>query len=1102
MEPTDIDNKPRFYKRPTLIAKKSRESIAPAESPAESDAEPPASTDIYVKYNFAIDGRDENGKYDLTSNGSPIFNNYVELDGVDDYLSVGIDFEVKTLSFWFNLSNVNNDNYLLSFDSNFYIKVNSNSLDFQFQPYIQNNCNISKDFFNDIWYNLALTSNNTNYDIYLNNTKLPETIIYNDLSSSTLNIGAYINNGDIKYLNGKIADLRLYNTIKTEDKINTIYNEYNYVNIYTHIPEEDIEYDFSGIATFQDWINKADSHNIETFNFYRGMDYLYNVLSSDNNVLDNFVSIQCTTTIYKEYIGLLLELPTTHNYVEFTITPRGTQSPTNYTMFIDTLEKLDQDIFISNEDKNYKFEDNTEKFNEEYYYFAQFNATSSVTKKYNYKPGHYLKITTSYSYTNFDPNIKITLKKNYTEYPNLTFNENELFDILVVGGGGGGGYNAGGGGGAGGLVYGSNIILDHTNVHNIKVGKGGIGGIGDIGGIGEVSSTNGSDTTFGNIIAMGGGGGVDNYGVGNIGGSGGGSSAGDRAQENSVGGSKAQINKFTIGTEILVGYGNNGGVGRTEEFGGATRSAGGGGGAGSSGNTSGNYETDNGQSSRIDYGGDGGVGRQYDITGTNQYYAGGGGGGIHNNSQSGFPGNGGSGGGGNGGQPNESGKDGVDGTGSGGGGCGGYSGKGGNGGSGIVIIKKVSTDPPATGTLTLDIVNDLDSGYTLDSSISSNYTNITKIILNVNANIYRNDKPENYGKAGLIINLDSLTNLAELELNINPSKGIYGGPGSPGTSDNLEGGLGGNPIKIIGNRDISISYTEGAKLFKGGNGGNYTDWNDEVEIELMYAFGRTDTNIRPDPKPIIKIPNTDGLIGEFFNGNKKVKYNYNIIFEKTHTIGTSLDIVYGNIYKVNDADTERNIFNDENVYKIVFDSTSRTIYIHFVNKPAEGTDMTLFVMNTLSETPTDITQIVFNNNHSIIYDFSHITSLAEWDSYASDNGFNSTFDAGFQEASSIYYAGVWYHGTDTGFISKEIPTGYNKLRVEYQALWDNTVSIYITENAITTEIGDITKTARDTATVAEGLKIFETDINSTTDKYLTIAERYSTLKNNLKIVFY
>jgi hypothetical protein len=147
---------------------------------------------------------------------------------------------------------------------------------------------------------------------------------------------------------------------------------------------------------------------------------------------------------------------------------------------------------------------------------------------------------------------------------------------------------------------------------------------------------------------------------------------------------------------------------------------------------------------------------------------------------------------------------------------------------------------------------------------------------------------------------------------------------------------------------------------------------------------------------------------------------------------------------------------------------------------------------------------VFDNNYPIIYDFSHITSLDEWNSYAPDNGFNSTFDAGFQESSSIYYTGVWTHGEATGFISKEIPTGYNKLRVEYQALWEDStpdiadaVSIYIT-----TGEGDITETAKDTVTVEEGLKIFETDIDPTTDKYLTIAERYSTLSNNLKIVFY
>jgi hypothetical protein len=1370
MEPIAIENRPNFYKRPTLIVREPRESIA-AKDYSIVEEEPGTNGGIYLQYKFEENGNEEkNGSYNLTPNGSPNFSNYVELDG-DDYLSVGINFEVKTLSFWFNLNNANTDNYLLSFDSNFNIKVNSNSLDFQTDN--ENNCNISKDFYNNMWYNLALTSNNENYDIYLNNTKLPETIIYKDLSSSTLNIGAYItdelqiekyttsitieshsmvvinnnmyvfggttsnkfykintdgtieektlngntdnipstrskhsmvaigsniyifggkNDGidfddfykidtttynstkielqptdgnsdnkpsarsghsmvainsniyiyggydnfqgiffddfykidttssnctkielqptdgtkptersghsmvaiesniyifgghyanffddfykidtttnisteielqpidgnsdnrpskrtghsmvaigtniyifggmyadgnselyndlykidingnskkisfnaesiteryfhtmvvldnnfyiyggknidgntvilndlvkiptDIKYLNGKIADLRLYNTIKTEDEINTIYNEYNYVNIYTHILEEDIEYDFSSVATFQGWINKANSHNIQCFNFKQGRATDFNVLSGTNDVPNNFMYIECDSTIYKDFSGLLLELPTTHNYVEFTSTSRSSLN-NEYIMFIDTIEKLDQDIFISNEDKNYRFEDNIEKFNEEYYYFAQFSsASSSVTKKYNYKPGHYLKIINSYTGTRFNPNIKITLKKNYTEYTNLTFNENALFDILVVGGGGAGGRNkntnnrGGGGGGAGGLIHLQNYNISSGN-YVIKVGNGGK----------KTSSigNNGQNSSFYNLIAMGGGGGGSGNNEvvpdcnGRSGGSGGG--GGD------TGG---------IGGTSIINQGFNGGNAKTD-----TESVGGGGGGGGGSYSAGsNYSNDN-------EGGLGGSGTDISITGTNILYAKGGNGGpwySDINIEDATPNTG------NGGHGNKA-KD------------------AGNGGSGIVILKKIRTDPPTSdGILTLNIINDLDSGYILDSSISSNYANITKIILNVNANIYRNDKLENYGQAGLIIDLNSLTKLTELELNINPSKGIYGGPGSPGTSGNP----GGDPIKIIGNGSISIRYTEGAKLFKGGNGGNYTDWNDEVTIELGY--GLYSVNNTYYPKPQISIPNTDGLIGEFFNGNKKVKYNYNIIFEETHTIESTYSVIERNAYEVADANTARNIFNDDNVYRYHYDSTSKTIDIHFVNKPAEGTNMTPFVMDTLSTTP-----IVFNNNHPIIYDFSHITSLPDWNTYATDYGFNSTFDAGFQEANYLYYTGVWTHDEATGFISKEIPARYNKLRVEYQALWEDstpdiadTVSIYITSDSITNYItldptldtNDITEPARDTATVADGLKIFEATINPETDKYLTIAERYSTLSNNLKIVFY
>ena len=153
--------------------------------------------------------------------------------------------------------------------------------------------------------------------------------------------------------------------------------------------------------------------------------------------------------------------------------------------------------------------------------------------------------------------------------------------------------------------------------------------------------------------------------------------------------------------------------------------------------------------------------------------------------------------------------------------------------------------------------------------------------------------------------------------------------------------------------------------------------------------------------------------------------------------------------------------------------------------------------------------VIIKKLTSIIYDFSHITSLPDWSNYAIDNDFDSRFDAGFELANGDYYKGVWTHQLATGFISKEIPAGYTKLRVEYQALWEaptpdiaDTVSIYITTNDITTGTNDITETAVDTVAVADGLKIFEATINPDTDRYLTIAERYSTLSNNLKIVFY
>jgi hypothetical protein len=59
---------------------------------------------------------------------------------------------------------------------------------------------------------------------------------------------------------------------------------------------------------------------------------------------------------------------------------------------------------------------------------------------------------------------------------NITFTENTICDILIVGGGGGGGSNIGlGGGSSGGLIYATNISIS-PNIYSISVGSGGLAG--------------------------------------------------------------------------------------------------------------------------------------------------------------------------------------------------------------------------------------------------------------------------------------------------------------------------------------------------------------------------------------------------------------------------------------------------------------------------------------------------------------------------------------------------------------------------------------------------------------------------------------------------
>lgn len=218
-----------------------------------------------------------------------------------------------------------------------------------------------------------------------------------------------------------------------------------------------------------------------------------------------------------------------------------------------------------------------------------------------------------------------------------------ILEYLVIGGGGGGGApppdQPGGGGGAGGYRTAAGYSLSLQSVA-VTVGSGG------------AKNTNGQDSIFDTIIAIGGGrGGVKG---GTLSGASGGS-----------GGGGALTGSGGAGTG---GQGNSGGSGP----GGSNSAGGGGGGAGQAG-----------QSASGNNGGNGGNGLASSITGTPVTRGGGGGGdkdvgGTTN-------GTGGSGGG-------AAGESNTNGTPNTGGGGGGGNGSFGQGGSGIVIIRFLTAD--------------------------------------------------------------------------------------------------------------------------------------------------------------------------------------------------------------------------------------------------------------------------------------------------------------------------------------------------------------------------------------------------------------------------
>jgi hypothetical protein len=295
-------------------------------------------------------------------------------------------------------------------------------------------------------------------------------------------------------------------------------------------------------------------------------------------------------------------------------------------------------------------------------------------------------------------------------------------EVLVVAGGGGGGARHAGGGGGGGVIHNRNFAVTPGSALTVTVGDGGIGGTETSGwGISPIS-TNGSNSVFGSLTAIGGGAGGYAF-AGNNGGSGGG--GGDGSGGTLLGGS---------GTSGQGSTGGNSGSGSYE-------GGGGGGGAGGIGGNGSNR------------GGDGGPGLGFNISGTFTYYGGGGGGAAGYNKSS----PGGAGGLGGGGRGDNSGSVGTicqNGTSNTGGGGGAHStnyptagsGKAGNGGSGIVIVRYQGPQKAIGGTITSN------NGYTIHTFTTVGSTTFTPLVATNNSAVLGLSDLSGRGNFGTSVN--------------------------------------------------------------------------------------------------------------------------------------------------------------------------------------------------------------------------------------------------------------------------------------------------------------------------------------------------------------
>jgi len=645
------------------------------------------------------------------------------------------DYAAMTASCWFNLSSTS-QNYQTIFNNysqtsgqnrGWYIRYETGG-NLRLRGYSSTNIEFdilqSTTINANTWYHLAVTISSSQIKIYQNNSLINTTSISTAIGYSgtggfpTIGSYRYAAASYGNYFNGKIDQVRIYNTALSSSNVALLYAETSATSSTLNYPTG------TGGQALYEFSGNADSTSSSAYNgTATDVLYAYNGTATDVTYGNGRFNEAANFNGSSSYIDLGNNLGLANNSFSFSCWIKNIGTGSNSWVFAaEGSGSTNQKLHIGRDNSNGKFY--IDFWGNGLYSTSQVTTNSiwqnwvitfdSTTKSRKiYLNGSLDNSDTSSSNYLGTGDINIGQLPSYNQWLQGTLDQVRIFssalaagdvedlynehfptkftdgsdtalmftggtgditfldtepitvNYLVVAGGGGGGPNHGGGGGAGGLrtSYGSTSGGGGAAESSLTLSIGTIYtvtiGAGGIGGVVSSNGASGANSVFSTITSLGGGGGAQDSGAGVVGGSGGGGSRGGTAGS---------------------GTANQGYSGST----GVTYSGGGGGGAGAVGSNG-----------NANVGGNGGAGIANSISSVSVNYAGGGGG----NGYLGAGGTGGTGGGGNGGQYGGGGEyvgsNGTPNTGGGGGGnfsnSGGFQQRGMDGGSGIVIIRYPNT---------------------------------------------------------------------------------------------------------------------------------------------------------------------------------------------------------------------------------------------------------------------------------------------------------------------------------------------------------------------------------------------------------------------------